>query len=405
MQSSNTQTKSPLSNRASGIKASITMAITALANQLKSEGKPVIGMSAGEPDFDTPELIKEAGIQSIKDGKTKYTPAAGVAELKQAICKKFKDDNNLDYSPEEVIVSCGGKHSLFNAKMAMLNPGDEVIIPTPYWVSYPAQVEVLGGKCVYIETKEENNLKVTAAQLEAAITDKTKLFILNSPSNPTGMVYSKEELEALKDVILKHNIYVISDELYEKLIYDGDHISIAQLGDEIKAKTILINGVSKAYSMTGWRIGYTAGPKDIISAMSKIQSHSTSNPAQASQWASIEAIEGNQEAAKKMKQAFAVRRKVMVDGLNKIDGIRCIEPKGAFYAFPNISSTFGKQAKEGTVTDSVSFCEHLLKEQLVACVPGSGFGAEGFIRMSYATSEDAINQALERIETFIKSLK
>ena len=219
------------------------------------------------------------------------------------------------------------------------------------------------------------------------------------------MVYTKQELIALKNVILKHNIYVISDELYEKLIYDGDHISIAQLGEDIKAKTIIVNGVSKAYSMTGWRIGYTAGPKDIISAMSKIQSHSTSNPAQASQWASIEAISGSQDEAKIMKEAFAIRRKVMVNGLNKIDGIRCLEPLGAFYAFPNISSTFGKQAKEGPIVDSVSFCEHLLKEHLVACVPGSGFGAEGFIRMSYATSEKAINQALERIEIFIKSLK
>ena len=362
-------------------------------------------MSAGEPDFDTPELIKEAGIQSIKDGKTKYTPASGVAELKDAIVKKFKDDNNLDYDASNIIVSCGGKHSLFNAKMAILNPGDEVIIPTPYWVSYPAQVEVLGGKSVFIETTEENKLKVTPEQLEAAITPKTKLFILNSPSNPSGMVYSKEELQALADIIVKHDIYVISDELYEKLIYDGEHTSIAELGNDIKERTILINGVSKAYSMTGWRIGYTAGPKDVISAMNKIQSHSTSNPAQASQWASVEAIQGNQDAAKHMKTAFAKRRKIMIDGLNNIAGIRCIEPSGAFYAFPNISSTFGKQAKEGAITDSVSFCEHLLKEQLVACVPGSGFGAEGFIRMSYATSEDAINQALERIETFIQSLR
>ncbi len=394
-----------LSAYTSTIQASITMAITALANQLKKEGKPVIGMSAGEPDFDTDDRIKQAGIQSILDGKTKYTPAAGIAELKQAIVDKFKRENNLDYDVNNIIVSCGGKHSLFNAKMAILNPGDEVVIPTPYWVSYPAQVQALGAVPVFLETKEENDLKVTAAELEAAITPKTKLIILNSPSNPSGMVYTRAELQALADVIVKHNVYVISDELYEKLVYDGEHVSIAQLGDAIKERTILINGVSKAYSMTGWRIGYTAAPKEIVKVMSTIQSHSTSNPAQASQWASLEAIQGSQEVVDTMKEAFVERRKVLVDGLNALPGITCIEPKGAFYAFPNISATFGKTCESGTITDAVSFCECLLKEALVACVPGSGFGAEGYIRLSYATSMENITAALERIGSFLESLR
>ena len=393
-----------ISDRALGIKASITMSITAMANQLKKEGKPVIGMSAGEPDFDTPESIKQAGIQSILDGKTKYTPASGIMDLKDAIVTKLKQENQLDYTSDNIIISCGGKHSLFNAKMALLNPGDEVIIPTPYWVSYPSQVEVLGGSCVYIETKEENQLKVTPQELEAVITPKTKLFILNSPSNPSGMVYSRAELAALAAVIVKHDIYVISDELYEKLIYDGDHVSIASLGDEIKDRTIIVNGVSKAYSMTGWRIGYTVADARIIKAMSNIQSHSTSNPAQASQWASLEAVRGSQEVVAKMKQSFQERRQVLIEGLNDLPGVSCIEPKGAFYAFPNISSSFGKRCKSGVIQDAVTFCEYLLQEQLVASVPGSAFGAEGYIRLSYATSMDQIQEALKRLSVFMNGL-
>jgi aspartate aminotransferase len=394
-----------ISKRASEIKASITMSITAMANQLKKEGKPVIGMSAGEPDFDTPETIKQAGIQSIVDGKTKYTPASGIMELKEALVTKFKQENNLDYTTDNIIISSGGKHALFNAKMALLNPGDEVIIPTPYWVSYPSQVEVLGGVCKYIETTEENQLKVTPQELEAAITPRTKIFILNTPSNPSGMVYTKDELQALADVIVKHDIYVISDELYEKLIYDGDHVSIASLGDEIKERTIIINGVSKAYSMTGWRIGYAAANARIIKAMSNIQSHSTSNPAQASQWASLEAIAGSQSVVDTMKDSFKERRQVLIDGLNQLPGITCIEPSGAFYAFPNISSTFGKRCDSGVITDAVSFCELLLKEQLVATVPGSAFGSEGYIRLSYATSMENIKGALERLAVFLEGLK
>mgnify|MGYP001158438099 CR=1 FL=1 len=394
-----------VSDRANLIQASITMTITALANQLRKEGKDVIGMSAGEPDFDTPDSIKKAGIDSINQGKTKYTPAAGTVELKQAVVNKLKQDQGLDYDLSEVIISAGAKHSIFNALMAVLNPGDEVIIPTPYWVSYPDQVNVLGGKSVFVETTDVNKFKITPDQLRAAITSKTKVFILNTPSNPTGMVYTRSELEALGKVIEESGILVISDEIYEKLIYNGEHVSIATLSDKLKEQTILINGVSKAYSMTGWRIGYTAASKEIVGAMSRIQSHSTSNPAQASQWASVEALEGPQDAVDEMRTAFAERRSYMIQRLNAIPGISCVEPDGAFYAFPNISETFGKASESGQITNAVEFCQNLLQEQLVACVPGSGFGAEGFVRLSYATSMDAITKALDRIEAFVHSLK
>ena len=394
-----------VSDRANLIQASITMTITALANQLRKEGKDVIGMSAGEPDFDTPDLIKQAGIDSINQGKTKYTPAAGTVELKQAVVDTLKRDHNLTYELSEVIISSGAKHSIFNALMAVLNPGDEVIIPTPYWVSYPDQVNVLGGKSVFVETTDVNKFKITPEQLRAAITDKTKVFILNTPSNPTGMVYTRTELEALGQVIEESGILVISDEIYEKLIYNGEHVSIATLSDKLKEQTILINGVSKAYSMTGWRIGYTAASKEIVGAMSRIQSHSTSNPAQASQWASIEALSGSQEPVETMRTAFSERRQYMIERLNAIEGITCVEPDGAFYAFPNISATFGKSSESGKITNAVEFCQNLLQEQLVACVPGSGFGAEGFVRLSYATSMDAITKALDRIEAFVNSLK
>ena len=398
------QTKSLLSQNASQIEASITMAITALANQLKREGKPVIGMSAGEPDFDTPDYIKDAGKAAIDDGQTKYTAAPGMPQLKESVCKKIQTDLNLTYQPDEVIVSCGAKHSIFMVLFALLNPGDEVIIPSPYWVSYPDQVKMLGGSPVFIETTDTSNFKITATQLEAAITDKTKLVILNTPSNPTGMIYTKEELTALAAVIVKHDILVISDEIYSKLVYDEAHVSIASLGDEIKKRTLLVDGVSKAYSMTGWRVGYTAGPKEIISVMGRLQSHSTSNPATPSQWASLAALNGNDDAIETMKVAFRERKKVMVDSLNAIAGITCLDPQGAFYAFPNISSTFGKRSQTGVINNSVDFCSNFLQEQLVACVPGSGFGAEGFIRLSYATSMDAIKSAMDKLDKFVSSL-
>jgi len=396
---------SSLSTLAAGIKPSITMSISALATQMKKQGDPIISMSAGEPDFDTPDHIKQAGIASIQAGKTKYTAAAGIPELRTAIANKYSQEYGVSYTQENVIVSSGGKHSLFNIMSTLLNPGDEVIIPTPYWVSYPAQVEVLGGRCVYIETTEANNLKITPAQLEAAITPKTKLFILNSPSNPTGMVYTQDELAALAAVLVKHQIHVVSDELYEKLSYGHPHVSIAQCSEAIKALTLIVNGVSKAYSMTGWRIGYCLAPAPYVKAMSSIQSHATSNPAQASQWAALEAITGPQEVVATMKDAFIQRRDTLVSGLNALPGITCIKPEGAFYAFPNISATFGKESPHGTITDDVTFCEHFLKDQFVACVPGSGFGAQGFIRLSYATSLDTIQEALSRIALFLERLQ
>ena len=393
-----------LSENAKQIKGSITMSISALAGQLKAEGKDVIGMSAGEPDFDTPDYIKEAATKALSEGKTGYTPAAGIIELKQAVCDKFKRDQGLTYKPSEVLISCGAKHSIFNIFFATLNPGDEVLIPTPYWVSYPDQAKMFGATPVTIETSSETSYKITPEQLEAAITPRTKLLILNSPSNPTGMVYTRAELEALAAVIEKHDFLVISDEIYEKLIYDGEHISIASLSEKMKSQTLVVNGLSKAYAMTGWRLGYLAGPQDLVSAMGRLQSHSTSNPTSFAQWGAVEALNGGEEAIDEMKVSFVRRRDLMVDGLNAIPGITCLKPQGAFYAFANISGLFGKSSASGTITDSVSFCEQLLQDALVACVPGSGFGSEGHVRLSYATSDEAIKKALDRIRTFAESL-
>ena len=402
---STTAKKSFLSQRGSNIEPSVTMEVTALANQLKAEGKPVIGLSAGEPDFDTPDYIKEAGIQSIKEGHTKYTAVSGMPKLLQSISNKLKRDHHLNYDPHQIVVSCGAKHSIFNVMMAIINPGDEVIIPQPYWVSYPNQVSLAGGVPVFIETDDSSNFKITPEQLESAITPATKMVILNSPSNPTGMVYTKDELSALAEVIISHNILVLSDEIYEKLIYDGEHVSIASFSPEIKDLTILINGASKAYSMTGWRVGYTAAPLDIAKVMGKIQSHSTSNAATPAQFASLEAFDRDDTVVDSMRDSFHKRRDLMVDQLNEIPGITCLKPNGAFYAFPNISSFFGKKSESGDITDSVSFCKYFLKEKLVACVPGSGFGSEGYIRMSYAVSVEDINKALSLLDEWVRSLK
>jgi aspartate aminotransferase len=399
-----TTTSNKVSIKASKIEASITMAIAALAKKLKKEGQDVIGLSAGEPDFDTPDNIKEAGIQAIKDGKTKYTPAAGLIELKEAVCDKFKRDQGLSYTPENVVISCGAKHTIYNILIAITNPGDDILIPSPYWVSYPDQVNLADGTPVFLETTEATQFKISAVQFENAITSKTKVLILNSPSNPTGMLYTKQELEAIAAVAVKHDILIISDEIYEELVYEGDHVCIATLSDEIKNLTIVVNGVSKAYSMTGWRIGYCAAPVDIAKAMSKIQSHSTSNPTAPSQWAAIEALNGSQEAVATMRKAFDERRQYAVNRLNKINNISCLMPQGAFYAFPNISGCFGKKSKSGTINNAADFCEFLLKESLVACVPGSGFGGEGFIRLSYATSMALIKEALDRLEAWVKTL-
>jgi aspartate aminotransferase len=393
-----------ISDNTGQIESSITMAITALANQLKAEGKPVIGMSAGEPDADTPEHIKQAAIQALNEGKTKYTAAAGLPQLKDAVVNKIKADYGLTYESGQIVISCGAKHTIFNLLHAILNPGDEVIIPSPYWVSYPDQVKILGGTPVFVQTTETSQFKLLASQLEAAITPKTKVVILNTPSNPTGMVYTENELQQLADVIVKHQILVISDEIYSKLVYDGSHTSIATLGDDIRRLTLLVDGLSKSFSMTGWRIGYCAVPKEIATVVGRIQSHSTSNPNTPAQWASITALTGPETAIDEMRRHFIKRRSVMVSRLNAIPGISCIMPQGAFYAFPNISGLFGKSTPSGPITDSVSFCKHFLTDALVACVPGSGFGAEGYVRLSYATSMDAINTALDRLEKWVSTL-
>ncbi len=398
---------SVISKRASQAEDSITMAITAMAQKMRKEGQDVLGFSAGEPDFPTPKHVREAAYAAIEAGKTLYTAASGIPELKTAICARLLADQGLQYGPENIVVSCGAKHSIFNVMMAVVDPGDEVIVPVPYWVSYPDQVSLVGGVSVYIETSEDNSFKVTPEQLTAVLTPKSKLLILNSPSNPTGSVYTRSELEALAVVIAAHpNLLVLSDEIYEKLIYDASvgHISIATLSPEIKARTIVINGVSKAYAMTGWRIGYAAASKEIAEVMGKMQSHTTSNPTTPSQWAALAALTGPDTEINIMREAFDARRQYMVAALNAIPGIHCLAPKGAFYAFPNVSACFGKKSKSGVITDSASFCELLLKDALVACVPGSGFGADDFVRLSYATSMENIKKGIQRIQDWVATL-
>jgi aspartate aminotransferase len=388
-----------ISKEVSLISPSVTLAITAKAKKMKAEGINVISFGAGEPDFDTPNHIKEAAKKAIDDGFTKYTPASGIRELKEAICKKFKKDNNLDYSPEEVLISCGAKHSIFNAILALCNDGDEVILPSPYWVSYPQMLKVAGAKPIILKTTQENNFKIIPQQLQEVITPKTKLLILNSPSNPTGMVYTKDELLFISNILIEKGILCISDEIYEKIIYDGqEHISIASLGLDIKRLTVVVNGVSKSYSMTGWRIGYAAGPKEIIQAMSNLQSHSTSNPTSISQKAALAALEGPQEPLRNMVAEFAKRRDYIVKKLTSINGITCLKPQGAFYVFPEVSQIIGKTFKEQTIKSSVFLAEILLEEANVAVVPGSAFGADGNLRFSYATSMENITEGLDRIE-------
>lgn len=395
-----------LSKRVSQLSPSLTLAITAKAKQMKAEGIDVINFAAGEPDFDTPESIKKGGIDAINSGFTKYTPDSGIPELKKAVCEKFKRDNNLDYEPSQILISCGAKHSLFNAIFALCDDGDEVIIPAPYWVSYEEQVKMAGATPIIIYTQEENDFKLTKELFRQAITSKTKAVIINSPCNPTGAVYSKEELEELAEIAVEKKIYIISDEIYEYLVYDGrQHFSIAALGPEVKNLTITINGVSKAYSMTGWRIGYAAGPKEIISAMSNVQSHSTSNPTSISQKAALAALQGPQECIYEMVAEFDKRRVVMVKKLNEIKGFRCKTPQGAFYAFPNVSSVYNLKSNGKSLNNSFELAEFLLEEAKVAVIPGDGFGAPNYIRLSYATSLEHIEEGLDRIKRVIEGLK
>lgn len=384
-----------LAARLSQVPPSITLAITAKAKALRAEGIDICSFSAGEPDFDTPEHIRAAAKQALDSGKTKYGPAAGEPKLRSAIAHKLATENGLNYGPENVMVSNGGKHSLFNLMMTLIDPGSEVIIPSPYWLSYPEMVRLAGGHPVIVQTTAETEYKITPEQLRKAITPNTRLFVLNSPSNPTGMVYTPAEIRALAEVIVEHDILVVSDEIYEKIIYDGaEHLSIGSIGPEIFARTIISSGFAKAYSMTGWRLGYLAGPLEIIKAASKVQGHSTSNVCTFAQYGGIAALESSQECVEIMRQAFAERREVIFDLLNSIPGISCTKPNGAFYMFINISKTG---------LTSVQFCDALLEEQKVAAIPGIAFGADDHIRLSYATDMNTIKKGMERLDQFVRS--
>ena len=388
------------------IKPSPTIAVTQKARELKAAGKDVIGLGAGEPDFDTPDNIKQAAIKAINDGDTKYTAVDGTQALKKAIVEKFKKENNLEYTADQVTVGAGGKHVIYNAMMATLNEGDEVIVPAPYWVSYPDIVLLAGGKPVVMECNEKQGFKINPSDLEKFITPKTKWIILNSPSNPTGACYTEKEIREIAKVLEKHShVYILSDDIYEHVTYEGfKFFTIAQI-ESLKERVLTMNGVSKAYSMTGWRIGYAAGPKEIIKAIAKIQSQSTTNPSSISQAASVEALSGTQDFIKKRSDSFQKRRDFVVKALNDIDGIECLNPDGAFYVFPSCKGLVGKKDTNGKeIKSDTDFVQSLLENSGIAVVQGSAFGLEGFFRISYATSMDNLKKALEKIFSFCKSL-
>jgi aspartate/methionine/tyrosine aminotransferase len=394
-----------LSDRVMRITVSPTMKVAAEAKRLKADGIDVIDLSVGEPDFPTPGNIKEAAKRAIDENHTKYTINAGTVELRKAIIDKFRKDNNLDYKMSEIIVSSGAKQSIFNAVLSTVSKDDEVIVPAPYWVSYPEMISLAEGKTVVIETSEESGFRITPEQLEAAVTPKTKLFILCNPSNPTGSAYNSEQLRDIAEVVKKYNFLVISDEIYEKLLYDNfEFISFASLSDEMKKRTILVNGVSKTYSMTGWRIGYTAGPEEIIKAMDKIQSHSTSHASSISQQATIESLTGPHDYLRQMQIEFHKRRDYLFDQLMDIKGLTCYKPEGAFYLFPNFSNFMHKSCNGTTINNSLDLALYLLNEARIALVPGSAFGAEGFMRFSYATSIENLSNAVDRLKKALYKL-
>jgi len=385
-----------LSERLRKVSPSSTLAITAKAKKLKAEGRDIVGFGAGEPDFDTPDFIKEAAIQAIKSGFTKYTPSTGIPELKSLISEKFKKDNSLNYAPNQIVVSCGAKHSIFNALMALVNPGDEVIIPSPYWVSYPEMVYLCEGAPVFIKTLPQNNFKIQSSGLAKLITPKTKILILNSPSNPTGCVYNKQELEEIAKLCVEKNIFVISDEIYEKIIFDNlKHVSIASLNKDIYELTVTVNGLSKSYSMTGWRIGYLGAAPEISEAISRLQDHSTSNPVSISQKAAVAALSASDEFCAKMRIEFEKRRNYLISRIKNIKGLSFVKPEGAFYIFCDISRTG---------IDSGVFAARLLEEEGVAVIPGEGFGRNDFIRISFATSLEQLEKGLDRIEKWLDKL-
>jgi aspartate aminotransferase len=399
------QGKSVLSQRAGKIKPSPTLAMDAKAKAMKASGVDIVNFGVGEPDFDTPDNIKEAAVRAMLEGFTKYTPVGGIEPLKDAIIDKLKNDNNLRYSRDEIIVSCGAKHSLYNIAQALFDAGDEILIPAPYWVSYPDQVLLNDAAPVFVKTYEDDLFKVQPEAIESHITGKTKALILNSPSNPTGLAYDRKSLEKIAELVLKYDMYVISDEIYEKLMYDGfEHISLASVDPSLKDKTLVVNGLSKSYAMTGWRIGYAAGPKQIIQAMTNIQSQSTSNPNSIAQRAAVEALTGPQDFIQTMLHEFDRRRLFLVNALNTIPGIRCLMPAGAFYAFPNTQGCYGKSANNTLISSSSDFAFYLLEEARVALVHGGAFGNDNHIRLSYATSIDEIKKGVERIRSAVNRL-
>lgn len=394
-----------ISQRCQRVTGSLTLAIDAKAKEMKQKGIDVVGFGAGEPDFDTPEHIRKAAKDALDLGKTRYTPAAGMPELRQAICDKLKRDNGLDYVPQQIVVSNGAKHSLFNSFQALLEEGDEVIVPGPYWVSYPEIVRMAGGVPVIVEGTEANNFKPTIDDFRAAVTDKTRAVVINSPNNPNGFVFTREELQAIGDLAIEKDLSIVSDEIYEFLVYDGaEHISIASLSPEIKERTIVINGMSKAYAMTGWRIGYTASPLNAAKAMTNFQSHSTSCPNSIAQYAALTALSGPDDQLKSMVAEFDRRRRRIVELINEIPGLSCKPPKGAFYVMMNISGVFGKRYNGAPIVDSMSFTQLLLDNSHVAVVPGAGFGADAYVRLSYATSMENIEKGLARIKEFVGKL-
>lgn len=395
-----------LSNKAKNISSSITLAITAKAKEMKKNGINVIGFGAGEPDFNTPVNIQKAAIKAMQDGYTKYTPVSGISELKEAIARKLKNDNNLSYDLSQIIVSSGAKQCLSNVFQAILNPGDEVIIFRPYWVTYPELVKLSDGIPVFVDTAEENKFQFKIEDVEKAVTNKTKVILLNSPNNPTGTVYSEEKLTQIAELAQKHDLLIISDEIYEKLIYgEAKHVSIASLNEDAYNRTVVINGMSKSYSMTGWRIGYAAGNSEIIKLMSNIQGHTTSNPTSIAQYASVEALNGDQETVKYMAGQFKIRRDYMVEKINSIDNISCVKPEGAFYVMINIKKLLNKHINGNVIKNSIDFSKYLLEEEKVAVVPGDGFGVSEYVRLSYAASMENIKEGLEKIRQFVEKIQ
>lgn len=391
-----------LSKAASAVRASTTLAIDAMFKQMKADGVDVIGFGAGEPDFDTPDLIKAAAVEAIRDNFTRYTPTAGIPDLRQAVCDRLRIDCNVTYAPSQVVVASGAKHALYAVLQALIDPGDEVIIPAPFWVTYFEMVRMVGGTPVVLATEETNDFKLTPKQLSSTVTDRTKAILLNNPSNPTGMVYSRDELNALANVCVDKDLYIVADEIYYRLVYDGKPFtSVAALGDAVKERTILVHGVSKSYAMTGWRIGYAAAPERIAQVMSNYLSHSTGAPCSIAQKAAVTALNAPQDTVELMRRAFEKRRDHLVERMNAIPGVGCLKPQGAFYAMMSLKELLGKKVHGVLIQDADDFSDAFLKYGLVATVPGNGFGAPEFVRWSYATSMEHIDEGLNRLEKFL----